>query len=149
MRMHALHFKQSALRGLLLFLAANSCARRHPALCGTVLPARPVPHGAPPDAAAARRLHDSEGKHKLSLPEFRDLNTFLTSTQAAFRRADSPDARTLGTAEVGQALSQGGALLCPPPLLPCQQQQHRKVHVSLSSRFGARLWQHIATCSSA
>jgi len=109
-----------------------------------VLPARPARHIAPPDAPAARRLHDSEGKHKLSLPEFRDLNTFLTSTQAAFRRADSPGARTLGTAEVGQALSQGGAHLCPPPRLPSQQQQVRKVHVSFLSRFGAQLWKRMS-----
>lgn len=69
------------------------------------------------------RLHDREGKHKLSLPEFRDLNTFLTSTQASFRRADAPGAGKLTTAEVGQALSKEGALPCSPPQLPWRRQK--------------------------
>ncbi|KAK9825630.1 hypothetical protein WJX81_001097 [Elliptochloris bilobata] len=54
------------------------------------------------------RLHDADGRHKLSLAQFRDLNTFLTSTQADFRRADKSGAGKLGTEEVSGALSQAG-----------------------------------------
>ena len=61
-----------------------------------------------------RRLHDTGSKHKLSLAEFRDLNTFLTSTQADFRQADAPRAGKLGLEELDGSLKRAG------PPLSCQ-----------------------------
>ena len=58
-----------------------------------------------------RRLHDTGNKHKLSLAEFRELNTFLTSTQAEFRKADESRAGKLGLEELDGSLKRAG-----PPL---------------------------------
>lgn len=61
-----------------------------------------------------RRLHDTGSKHKLSLAEFRELNTFLTSTQAEFRQADESRTGKLGLEELDGSLKRAG------PPLRCQ-----------------------------